>query len=170
MTLEPFAVEGFGGLHSFAFAQFDGKWLLIGGRTDGLHGRRPFEAFLEKDNNTSIVVIDPKTKESWISTVNNLPSALTEQLQSTNMQFIQQEKTLYLIGGYGYSKTRRDHLTHDKLTAVKVDGLISAVRNGKSIGSYFRQISGETFAVAGGQIGRIGDTFYMVGGQKFDGR
>jgi hypothetical protein len=170
LTLEPFTVKGFNGLHSFAVAQNEGKWLLIGGRTDGLHGRRPFEAFLEKDNNTNIIVIDPETKESWSSDVTDLPSALREQLQSTNMQFIQQGKTLYLIGGYGYSRTERDHITHNKLTAVKVDELISAIRKGDPIAAYFRQISNDTFALTGGQIGKIGDTFYLVGGQKFDGR
>ena len=170
VSLKLIEVKGFTGLHSFAAAQNDGKWLLIGGRTDGLHKRRPFEAFLASDNNKKIIVIDPKTKQSWSASVNDLSDRLSEQLQSTNMQFIQHGKTLYLIGGYGYSKSEGDHVTYNKLIAVKVDELIAAIQKGSSITSYFRQIADPTFALTGGQIGKIGDTYYLVGGQKFDGR
>ncbi|MBK8151443.1 MAG: T9SS C-terminal target domain-containing protein [Acidobacteria bacterium] len=170
LTVESIAVAGFNGLQSFAVAQYAGKWLLIGGRTDGLHRRRPFESFPVSGNNTSILVIDPETKRSWSSAVNDLPAALKEQLQSTNMQFIQRGKTLYLIGGYGYSNTAGDHITHNKLTAVRVDCLISAVQKGNADPSCFRQISDPVFALTGGQIGRIGETYYLVGGQKFVGR
>lgn len=170
LTLEPVSIKDFNGLQSFAVAQHNGKWLLIGGRTDGLHRRRPFESFLASDNNTNIIVIDAETKQLWSSTINNLSASLNEQLQSTNMQFIQRGNTLYLIGGYGYSKSAGNHITHNKLTAVKVDELISAVQKGNPVTSYFRQISDPTFALTGGQIGRIDDTYYLVGGQKFDGR
>ncbi|MDA0729241.1 MAG: hypothetical protein O3C18_06080 [Bacteroidetes bacterium] len=33
------------GVHSFAQAQHEGKWLILGGRLDGLHARQPFNAF-----------------------------------------------------------------------------------------------------------------------------
>ena len=163
-------MKGFDGLQSFAYAQKDGKWLLIGGRNDGLHRRRPFESFLASENNTNIFVIDPETKQSWTALINDLPAALSEHLQSTNMQFIQRGKMLYLIGGYGYGKSARNHITHNKMTAVKVDCLISAVQKGNADSTCFRQISDPTFELTGGQIGRIGDTYYLVGGQKFVGR
>ncbi len=170
ISLEPVAIPGFSGLHSFAGAQLEGKWVLIGGRTDGLHRRQPFASFAASGNNTNIVVIDPESKQSWNATISDLPSALNEQLQSTNMQFIQRGKMLYLIGGYGYSKTAGNHITHNKLTAVKLDCLIAAVQKGSSITVCFRQISDPVFALTGGQIGRIGDDYFLVGGQKFDGR
>lgn len=170
ISLEPTSIEGFSGLQSFAGAQLEGKWLLIGGRTDGLHRRQPFASFSAGGNNTNIVVIDPQTKQSWTATFKDMPPALNEQLQSTNMQSIQRGKTLYLIGGYGYSKSAGDHITHNKLTAVKVDCLIPAIQKGSPIAPCFRQISDPMFAVTGGQIGRIGDTYFLVGGQKFDGR
>lgn len=170
LSLEPVAIAGFAGLQSFAAGQLDGKWLLIGGRTDGLHRMQPFASFAESGNNPNIVVIDPEAKLIWGSKVSDLPPALNEQLQSTNMQFIQRGRILYLIGGYGYSKTAGNHITYNKLTAVKVDCLIPAVQAGTSIAPCFRQISDPAFAVTGGQIGRIGETYYLVGGQKFDGR
>lgn len=170
MSIEPISISGFAGLHSFAGAQFEGKWMLIGGRTDGLHRRQPFASFAASGNNTNVFVVDPESKQSWTASLNDLPSAIAEQLQSTNMQFIQRGNTLYLIGGYGYSKTAGNHITHNKLTAVKVDCLIPAVQKGKADPACFRQISDPVFAITGGQVGRIGETYYLVGGQKFDGR
>src|SRR5512139_3561441 len=54
ISLEPITIAGFTGLHSFATAQHEGKWLLIGGRTDGLHRRQPFASFAANGNNLNI--------------------------------------------------------------------------------------------------------------------
>jgi len=37
IALEPITVPNMPGLHSYAFGQQNGKWLIIGGRKDGLH-------------------------------------------------------------------------------------------------------------------------------------
>ena len=37
LVIEEDTISGMPGLQSFVHAQVDGKWLLIGGRTDGLH-------------------------------------------------------------------------------------------------------------------------------------
>ena len=37
-------VPNFPGVHSFAHGQANGKWVIIGGRRDGLHARQPFNA------------------------------------------------------------------------------------------------------------------------------
>ena len=52
-TLEilPVNVTNLPGLHSFVFGQHENKWLLIGGRKDGLHARQPFNAFPSTSNN-----------------------------------------------------------------------------------------------------------------------
>lgn len=170
LSLEPIAIEGFTGLHSYTAAQLEGKWLLIGGRTDGLHLRQPFASFSARGNSKNIVLIDPQANQTWTATIADLPAALNEQLQSTNMQFSQRRQMLYLIGGYGYSKSVGDHITHNKLTAVKVDCLVASIQTGRPLAPCFRQIADPMFSVTGGQIGRIGDTYFLVGGQKFDGR
>ena len=170
LSIEAAEVNGFAGLHSFAVAQYDRKWILIGGRTDGLHRRQPFAAFSPDGNNTNVIVIDPQTKQSWSAGIADLPPAISEQLQSTNMQFIQTGKTLYLIGGYGYSKSAGNHITHRSLIAVKLDGLVAAIQKGGTINSHFRQIIDPIFALTGAQIGKIGDVYYLVGGQEFQGR
>jgi len=45
LSLVPVSVTNLPGLHSYAYAQYQGKWLIIGGRKDGLHARQPFNAF-----------------------------------------------------------------------------------------------------------------------------
>lgn len=168
--LEPLEIANVGGLQAYAFGQHDGKWLIIGGRLDGLHRRQPFATFDIAGHNNQIVVIDPGTQQKWSMPLNTLPQPLQEQLSSTNMQFIQQGDYLYLVGGYGYSPTAGDHITYDKLTAVKISGVIDAVINGGSLAGLFRQITDAQFAVTGGHLSKIYDTYYLVGGQKFIGR
>lgn len=170
VDFRPVSVPGLPGLHSYAFAQHNGKWLLIGGRKDGVHARQPFNAFGPASNNSSIYVADVWSGQLWSAPVTTLPTGLSEQLQSTNMNFYQVDDTLYIMGGYAYSPTSADHITFPYLTTIDVAGLIQAVMTSNPIGSYFKQITDTSFAVTGGQLGKIGDTLYLVGGHKFTGR
>jgi hypothetical protein len=170
VVLTPVSVTGLPGLHSYVFAQHNGKWLIIGGRKDGLHARQPFNAFPETQNNTDIYVVDVYNNQLWSASVNTLATGLREQLQSTNMNFYQDGNTLYIIGGYAFSVAADDHITHNKLTAIDVSGLMNAIENGTSITSYFKQIASPIFAITGGQLGKIGNEFYLIGGHQFDGR
>ena len=170
VVLTPVSVSGLPGLHSYAFAQHNGKWLIIGGRKDGVHARQPFNAFPGAQNNTDIYVVDIATQQSWSASVNSLPTGIKEQLQSTNMNFCQDGDALYIIGGYAYSTTAADHKTFNNLTSVDVPNLINAIVAGTPITSYFKQITNNVFAITGGQLGKIGNTFYLVGGHRFDGR
>ena len=54
VQLTPITIPGLQGLHSYAFAQHNGKWLIIGGRKDGVHARQPFNAFPNSQNNSNI--------------------------------------------------------------------------------------------------------------------
>jgi len=170
LELIPVSIQGLPGLHSYAFGQHEGKWLVIGGRKDGIHARQPFNAFPESQNNTDIYVIDIESHQFWSSSVNVLPVGIREQLQSTNMNFYQDNDTLIIAGGYAYSASADDHITFPNLTSINVSALINSIINGNSINPYFKQITDENFAVTGGQLGKIGDVFYLVGGQRFDGR
>lgn len=170
IAIEPISISGLGGLQSFAWAQHEGKWLLIGGRLDGLHRRQPFAAFDVAGNNNQLIVVDPVAKQKWSAPLSSLPTGLQEQLSATNMEFIQDGEYLYLAGGYGYSKTSSDHITYPNLSAVKVADVIKSVINGTSFTSYFRQISDTLFAVTGGSLNKINSTFHLTGGHKFMGR
>jgi len=170
VVLTPVTFSGLPGLHSYAFGQHNGKWLIIGGRKDGMHARQPFNAFPGSQNNTDIYVVDIATQQTWTASVNTLVTGLQEQLQSTNMNFHQDGDTLYIIGGYAFATSVNDHVTFDKLTSIDVSGLILAVVNGTAISSHFKQITNANFAITGGQLGKIGNEFYLVGGHRFDGR
>lgn len=170
VQLNPINIPNFPGIHSYAFAQHNGKWLIIGGRIDGIHARQPFNSFPVTSNNTNIFVVDIATNQFWLASVNSLTTALKEQLQATNFNFYQDDTTLYLIGGYAFSATANDHITFNKMTSVDVPNLINAVIAGDSIANNFKQMTDENLAVNGGQLGKIGNTFYLVGGHRFDGR
>ncbi len=170
ILLKPLAIEGLPGIHSYAFGQHEGKWLILGGRIDGLHRRQPFAAFKESGENKRIYVVDPVAKKSWSAPLISLPTSMQEQLCSTNMEYIQDGDYLYFIGGYGFSATIGDHTTYSNLTAINVPATIDAIVNQKSIVPFFRQIADTLFAITGGHLGRINNTYYVVGGQKFMGR
>lgn len=170
ITLEPVIPEGFSGLQSYAWAKDGDKLLLIGGRTDGLHKRQPFAAFNKQYNNTELIVLDLKQEKVWKKNITALSSSIAEQLQSTNMEFFQQANQLVLIGGYGYSETKKTHITHPSLIRIQVKELINAVINNKDIEPFIQQLKDERMAVTGGRLNKLANTFYLIGGQRFDGR
>ena len=170
IRLKADSIQGFDGLHSFAWGQRGSKLVLIGGRPDGMHARQPFNAFPASQNNQQIQVIDLNTKEIWTRSLQELAIPLQEQLQSTNMNFYQDGNELILTGGYAYSNTANDHITFPYLTRINLDGLISAFMLNQPISLFFEQIQDERFAVTGGNLAKIGAQYYLVGGHRFDGR
>lgn len=170
VSIVPKSVPNFPGVHSFAFGQANGKWLIIGGRRDGLHARQPNSSFPTVSNNTDIMVIDPISNQYWSASLNTLPTSVAEQLQATNMNFYQDADSLYILGGYAYSATAQGHITFPNLTSISVSGLINAIVNGSNLSPFFKQITDENFAVTGGHLAKIGAVFHLVGGHRFDGR
>lgn len=170
IEFKPVSVTGLPGLHSYAYGQSNGKWLIIGGRTDGLHPRQPFNSFPQSQNNTNIYVVDVQAGQSWSAPVSSLPTSIAEQMQATNMNFNQVDDTLYIMGGYAYSTTAGDHITFPNLTTIQVSSVIQAIINNSSFTSYFKQTSDTAFQVSGGHLVSLNDTFYLVGGHKFTGR
>lgn len=170
IVLRADSITGFNGLHSFAYAQRDGKVILIGGRPEGIHARQPFNAFPASLNNQTIQVLDLASKQYWSCSLTALSISLQEQLQSTNMNFYQDGNSLILAGGYAFSATANDHITFAYLTRIDIDGLIQAVLNNQAISPFFEQIQDERFAVTGANMGKIGNQYYLVGGHRFDGR
>ncbi|HMP86694.1 MAG TPA: hypothetical protein PKE63_05415, partial [Lacibacter sp.] len=103
------------GLQSFAAGQYNGYWLLIGGRTDGLHMKQPFASFHPDYNNTRIYLIHPATRKVQSAPLSSLPAPVAEQLQSSNMEFVQVGDHLYLFGGYGFSASQNKFITHPRV-------------------------------------------------------
>ena len=167
--IEPINITDLGGLQAYAFGQHNNKWLIVGGRLDGLHRRQPFASFNVAGNNNQLIVIDPVAQQKWTAPLTSLSVPLQEQLSSTNMEFHQDGNFLYVIGGYGYNNATASRKTFGNLTAIDVPSVINAIISGTSFTDCFRQISDIEFAVTGGHLKKINNTFYLVGGNKFDG-
>src|SRR5947199_830079 len=58
-------------IHSYAKAQSGDKWLIVGGRIDGLHSLFPNLAFSFTEQNNNIFVIDTSTWSVWQSSLYN---------------------------------------------------------------------------------------------------
>lgn len=170
IKLEPISISNLGGIQSYAFGQSDDKWLIVGGRLDGLHQRQPFAAFDLAGHNNQLIVVDPISLQKWSIPLTQLSPEIQEHLSATNMQFYQENDYLYCLGGYGYSAIFGDHTTFDKLTAIHIPGIINAIINNNSITAHIRQITDTKFQVTGGRLKKIDSTFYLLGGQKFIGR
>ena len=170
IILKPTSISELGGIQSFAYGQYNGYWLIVGGRLDGLHRRQPWAAFDSAGHNTQIIVVNPSTQQKWTAPLTSLSLDLQEQLCATNMEFYQSGNFLYVIGGYGYSPSKNDHVTYDKLTAINVSATIDAVIKGNALTDNFRQIKDAQFQVTGGRLDKIYDTYFLVGGHKFMGR
>lgn len=170
LQLSPITLEGFTGLHSFAYGKHQNTWLLLGGRKDGLHARQPNSAFPQTQNNTTLYAIDILTQQVWSRLLTELPIGIQEQLQSTNMNFHQVGDTLYIIGGYAFSATANTPITFPKLTTVLVSEVIQAIKQNQPIANFIKQVTDQQFAVTGGHLVAVNDTFLLVGGHRFDGR
>jgi hypothetical protein len=152
IALAPLDIIGLGGIQSYAFGQYNDKWLLVGGRLDGLHQRQPGAAFDSAGHNNQFIVVDPVTQQKWSAPLTALSIPIQEQLSATNMEFYQEGDYLYCIGGYGYSSSIGDYTTFSSLTAIQVPELISAIITNSTFSAYFRQITDTKFQVTGGRL------------------
>src|SRR5438132_10007836 len=88
-------------VHSFAFAQSNGKWLFIGGRINGLHGIFTIGTNFEpKYENKYVWVVDPVSGQIYSQNLfAYLPISKSDPLRSTNAEFYQDGDKLYIAGG-----------------------------------------------------------------------
>lgn len=170
VKVTPIEIENLGGLQSYAVGTFEGEWLLVGGRLDGLHRRQPFASFSSDGMNQNLIVVDPVTRNVWTSPLSNLSTTIQEQLSSSNMQFYQDGNKLICTGGYGYSPLAGDHITFPYLTIIDLPQVIQNIKDNISPIEGFTQLEDEAFRVTGGALNKIDDVYYLVGGHKFMGR
>jgi hypothetical protein len=170
LFLKPKVISQLPALHSYAFGQHEGKWLIIGGRLDGLHARQPFNAFPASSNHQNILVVDPEQDIVYSKSILELPTGIKEQLQASNTNFYQDGTKLIIAGGYAFSASANGHITFPNLTVIDVPEIITAIINENDISAFIRQIVDERFAITGGAMGKIGEELMIVGGHRFDGR
>ena len=170
IKLEPLEVDQITGLQSYAVGTYDGLWIVMGGRRDGLHARQPFASFHPEGNHREILLIDPRKKKSEAVSIAPLDGILRDQLSSTNMSFYQKDSLLFIAGGYGYSEVYNEWITYPMLTVVDLSLLTRLVAKKEDISSAFAVFESEEMAVAGGRMHLIDSLFYLVGGHRFIGR
>lgn len=170
IQIEPVIAAPLPGIHSFAFAQSGDKWLIIGGRTNGLHGLNSSGGFPPEYKNDAVIVIDTTTWTYYSADLNQLPIAVADPMRSANMQYIQEGNYLYMMGGYGYDSIASLFVSFPKLTAIHVDNMINAVINSQPIAPTIRQVADTNLSICGGELGKIGNDYYLIFGHNFGGR
>jgi len=148
VSLNPVTMPGLPSLQSSAWAQSGGKWLLVGGRTNGLHlfvqssnngATPPPNAFPTASANTNLWVIDPVNQKVYSESLQSavLSSTIVAQLSANNAQRAQNGDTLYIIGGYGSNGPNM--ITFPYLTAIQVSEAINAIINQQPLTNYVQQ-------------------------------
>ena len=165
IAIEPASIYGMPSLHSYAHAQWDGKWLILGGQTS--------EDWEFSHPNLEIYVIDPVANQIWTMPSEFLHGQVqsVEQLTSCFAQFYQEEEHLYLLGGYGYSPEIEGYYAFPYLSIINVKEVIQHIinREYETAAAYFHQIEHDRFSVMDGLLTKIDNTFYLVGGIEFYG-
>jgi len=170
IELEQITMPGTPAIHSFAFAQSNGKWLFIGGRTNGLHGFSAGTSFPKQYSNKNIYVVNPVTLSTYSKNIfTEYTFTAADPLRSANMQSFQDGNKLYVIGGFGYDSTTNSLVTFQTLTVFDVEETIQAIISGTAISPFTRQISDSRIKVCGGELFKLGDYFYLAGGHDFTG-
>lgn len=161
-------------LQSFATATYDGKWVMLAGRTNGLHGfgQTGAQNFPPAAQNKEVWVIDPVTRQSWrrsLTTDASLSAIQLAELSTTNTQFAQIGNRLYVTGGYGQGPVS-GFQTFNELTAIDLPGITQWVMNGTgSASASMRTIRDNTFQVTGGAMYAMNGRMHLVFGQNFIG-
>jgi hypothetical protein len=174
VTWDTVSITGMPALQSFARATTsDGRWLLLTGRRAGLHGfaSPPVNNFAPDSMNDAIYVVDPVTPQVWSMPVSGFPDSVADLLRVTNAQSVQNGNTLYLIGGYGYNSATKRMMTFPTLMAIDVPAAVAAVVANDQAGldSAISFSHDWRLAVTGGELQRLGNTYYLIFGQQFDG-
>ena len=162
-------------LQSYAVAEFDGKWVFFGGRTNGLHGFESAGAlnFPVASQNRDVWVVDFAAGQSWHRSLSDAAAGLSAgelaALTNANNEFATVGNRLYLVGGYG--ETASGTLgTMNTLTAVDLPEMVAWAMGGPGDAtSHVRQTSDPALTVTGGALYPLGNRMQLVFGQNFAG-
>ena len=169
LSLEEIEIPDLPGKQSYVYGVYGGEWLVFSGRTEGLHRPQPSAAFPPEANNREVLVVNPNTRQVWSTGIATLPAPLQEQVQSSNLNFTQDKEHLYACGGYAHAAAQDAHTTFDRMLVVDLAGAIAAVKANGDLSPHFHSFQDPRMAVTGGQLARLGDDFYLVGGHRFEG-
>jgi hypothetical protein len=170
-----FGIANLPTLHSYSVGTHNGRWVMMAGRTNGLHGfsGSGSQNFPPASQNRDVWVIDPASGQSWSRSLLDASSGLSANdvaaLTTTNNQFMQRGDRLYTVGGYGANATS-GFSTHDALAAVDLPGIIDWVTTGNgTASSHIRMVRDDMFRVTGGALHEMDGRAHLVFGQNFTG-
>jgi hypothetical protein len=165
-------------LHSYVAGMHGEEWVMLAGRTNGLHGLTGRNAFDPAFENREAWVIHPASGQSWRKALDSNNGGLTtdivDSLSAVNTQFLQVGDILYVVGGYGYRRSIADHTTYATLTAIYLPGLVAWIKAAPGTETsratdHINQLTDPYFKVTGGGLERIGEDFQLIFGQDYEG-
>lgn len=167
------------GVQGYVIGHHHGKWLLLAGRINGLHGfNNDPNNFPPNQQNTYAFVVDFEKKTAIYRSLSDPDSGLTQEqidsLSVTAPQAYQDGKTLYISGGYGFQTSTLQFITWPYLTAVDIPAMIRWVSQEEvalKASDCIRQAIHPLLKVTGGcmdKLGKKGPTL-LVFGQDFEG-
>lgn len=163
-------------LQSFAAGMYDGKWVMLAGRTNGLHGFSSSGGganFPPAYQNHDVWVVDPVTKQSSSRSLDSdstVSAQMLAELTSTNTEFTQLGDRLYVAGGYGVRSSGSGFQTFNALTAIDLPGIVDWVMTGNGHATdHMRQTHDASLQVTGGAMDSLGGHMRLVFGQNFTG-
>lgn len=164
-------------LQSFAWAEWEGKWIFIAGRTSGYHGVGQGDVdFPRARANQRIWVVEPPASSAakvYSFPVAGLPASLglvKDQWTSSNVLHFQDKDTLYLAGGYG-ENAAHELVTYPVASSVNLPALVDGVIHGKdTFSNTIAWTESPLVQSTGGGLAKLEDGFfYLVGGHVFTG-
>ncbi len=148
------------GLQSYIVGTSGGKWLLLAGRINGLHGFNAGSSNFPPDTqNTTVFVVDPTLQTITTRSLTNSGSGLAtnqiDLLSVTGAQSYQSGNTLYMTGGFGIDSSTSNFTTKTALTAIDVPGLmhwVTSPSTNETAAQHIRQVFDPTFQITGGTM------------------
>lgn len=145
----------------------NGNILIMGGTSGNFHD------FSGASFNRTLYVFNPVSGQifSMLIENTNLPIEVQRILGSTEPQELLDGDTLYLLGGYYNPPNTNTYTTLSDIVSINVPGVINAIINNDiDLGPYIHVYNDvPQFKVTGGQLGKIGNDFYLAYGQNCEG-
>lgn len=148
-------------VHSYAHGVYDGKLLVIGGRTGSPSSYINFD----------LILVDPETDRIWQKSIETyaLKTSFIEHLSSCNTASIQIGNYLYIAGGLGYRVDQDAFGTLPYLTRIDLKKVCESILKGTTNNDFICQIENEIFASMESSLLKTKDDFYLIGGFKMFG-
>lgn len=163
-TMPPEAIQLYPTLeqmHGYAVGQYEDYLLVFGGSIRSKVSDNDYQDF----PNLDILLIDFNEKRASAYTNGSFEGSLGEQISATGLSYYQNDGTLYLLGGYGYSETHNQFITFPYITVIDVQQTVLALLNGTDPIASFYQLCDDRMAIFDAEMDFNGDEFFLLNGK-----